>query len=69
MDYSYLKGKIVEKCGNQTNFAKQLNLSNQSLSAKLNNKVKFSQEEISLTIEILSLNDEELKKCFFMRTL
>ena len=69
MDYSYLKGKIVEKCGSQTNFAKQLNLSNQSLSAKLNNKVKFSQEEISLTIEILSLNDEELKKCFFMRVM
>lgn len=67
MDYSFLKGKIVEKCGSQTEFAKRLNLSNQNLSSKLNNKTKFSQEEISLTIEILSLNDEELKKCFFMR--
>lgn len=66
MNYNFLKGKIIEKLGSQTEFAKKLNLSNQSLSAKLNNKVKFSQEEIRLSIEILGLNDEELKKCFFM---
>ena len=64
-EYSYLKGKIVEKCGTRTKFAELLGISEQSLSAKMSNKVKFSQEEIYKSIKILGLTDVEAIKCFF----
>lgn len=64
-NYNFLKGKIVEKCGSQAKFAESLGVSDQSLSAKLLNKIKFSQEEIYKTIKILELTDSETIKCFF----
>lgn len=64
-NYSYLRGKIVSQCGTIGNFAKEMNMSKQTLSAKLNNKNSFSQEQIDLSIDVLKLNDKEVRKCFF----
>lgn len=65
MNYSFLRGKIVEVCGSNTVFAEKLGISTQELSNKLNNKSSFTQEQIDEAIVILSLNECELRKCFF----
>lgn len=45
-DYSKLKGKIVEKYGNQTKFAKDIKMGNGSLNNKINGKTPFTDQEI-----------------------
>ena len=67
MNYSFLRGKIIENCGNLKNFAQKLEISKQELSNKLNNKSSFSQFQIQKAIEILNLNNEEVAKCFFVK--
>lgn len=64
-DYSKLKGRIRESFPNQSEFAKQLELSEASLSYKLNNKKAFSQNQIQKAIEILNLTAQETKEYFF----
>lgn len=65
MNYSFLRGKIVEVCGSNNAFAEKLGISTQELSNKLNNKSSFTQEQIDEAIIILSLNSSEVVKCFF----
>ena len=64
-DYSKLKGKIVEVLGNQSNYAKALNLSETSITNKLNNAVYFTQGEIMTSIDVLHINLEEISTYFF----
>lgn len=45
-DYSKLRGRIVEKYGTQRRFAMENQLSDRSMSLKLNNDIRLSQEEI-----------------------
>ena len=54
MNYNYnkLRGRIVEFYGKQSNFAKSLGLSTVSLNKKLNNRVKFTQDEIYKIISL-----------------
>ena len=54
-DYSKLKGKIVEKFDTQEAFAKALNISSHSLSAKLAGKSMFSQKEITTCCKLLDI--------------
>ena len=65
MNYNFLRGKIVEKCGTQTKYAEQLGITIQALSKKFNNVNTFSQDQIDLSIRILDLSSEEVKKAFF----
>ena len=44
-DYSKLKGRIREIFDTQSAFAEAMGMSTTSLSAKLNNKIEFSQKE------------------------
>lgn len=62
-DYSALRGRIVEKCGTIKKYAELLNQSNRTVSLKLQNEVRFSQDDISNSIEILEL--DEVKPYFF----
>lgn len=64
-DYSKLKGKIKEKCGTCSNFAKSLGCSANTLSAKINNSSDFSQTEIIKSIDILKLKREDISIYFF----
>ena len=66
-NYNFLRGKIVEKCRTQANYANLLGISIQELTKKLSNKASFTQTQIELSLHILELNDEELKKCFFLK--
>lgn len=56
-DYSKLKGRIVEVCGTQTAFAKELGITKGTLSEKMRNKKAFKQSEIYKAKEILKLDD------------
>ena len=66
-DYSKLRGRIVEKLGNNKNYALKLNLSETSLYNKLNNRVPFTQDEIMISMQedILGINPDEICNYFF----
>ena len=61
-NYRKLQGKIVEICGSQRNFAKQIGLSERSISLKLNDVIPFKQTEIEKAIEVLNI---EIPSYFF----
>ena len=64
-DYSALSGKIVEKFGTQYNFANAMQLSERSLSLKLNNKVPWKDREIFKASELLDIENNDISKYFF----
>ncbi|MBS1362757.1 MAG: DUF739 family protein [Bacilli bacterium] len=64
-DYSKLNGRIVEICGTQANYAKAINLSERSVSLKLNNLRAFTQPEIDATIIVLKLDASNICDYFF----
>ena len=64
-DYSKLRGRIKEYFGNQSDFAKSLNLSSVSLSHKLNNRISFTQDEMYKSMEKLNINKIEICDYFF----
>lgn len=64
-NYSKLRGRIKEYYGRETDFAKSMNLSCNSLSKKLNNKLRFTQDEIRIMIERLDIKKVEIKDYFF----
>lgn len=64
-NYSKLKGRIKEICGTQRVFAERMELSNQSVSKKLNNVVDFTQDEIMTAAKILSIPTNEFADYFF----
>lgn len=66
-NYDKLKGKIVEKYGTQRMFAKALQVSEKTLSLKLNNKIFFSQDEITKASELLGIRLDEIQIYFFKK--
>lgn len=64
-DYSKLQGRIKERFGSQSAFAKALGLSESALSQRLNNKIEFSQEEIVTAMELLELPGRHAFLYFF----
>ncbi|WP_204206446.1 DUF739 family protein [Mammaliicoccus sciuri] len=64
-NYSALNGKIIEEYKTRGEFARALDLSERSLSLKLNNKVGWKQKEIMKATELLSINEEEIPLYFF----
>ena len=65
LDYSKLKGRIVEIFGSQKYLAAKANLSERSLSLKLNNERYFTQPEIILIAELLNIPYENINDYFF----
>lgn len=64
-NYSALNGKIIEEYKTRGEFARALDLSERSLSLKLNNKVGWKQKEIMKATELLNINEEEIPLYFF----
>ena len=64
-DYNKLKGKIIEKFGSQSNFAREFGVSENTLSLKLNNKVRFTTDDIIKATKLLDIRKEELGAYFF----
>ena len=63
--YNKLKGKIKEKYETQSNFAKAVKKSENSLSKKLKGKSGFSQEDIQLWSKLLEIPKDEIGLYFF----
>lgn len=64
-NYSKLKGRIREIFDTQSAFAEAMGMSTTSLSAKLNNKIEFSQKEIDKASDLLKIKKEEIPIYFF----
>ena len=65
-DYSALDGKITEVFSTRGNFAKAMELSERSVSLKMNGKVPWSQPEISRACKLLGIPDEKIVAYFFV---
>jgi len=64
-NYGKLRGKIKEVFNTQEKFAKTVGMSTTTLSAKLNNKIQFSQNEIEKAVELLKIAKEDIPVYFF----
>lgn len=64
-DYSKLAGKIVERFGTRGKFAKAINISEHSISKKINNNVAWTQIEIKRICDILNIKKKEIPVYFF----
>lgn len=64
-DYSKLLGRIIEKFGTQAKFAEKMELSERSLSLKLNSKVGFRQDEITKACLLLEIPGTDIPGYFF----
>lgn len=64
-EYGKLRGKIKEVFGTQDAFAEKLEIGRVSLSQRLNNQLKFTQDEIFKACDILSIPREEIPIYFF----
>lgn len=66
-DYSKLIGRIIEMCKTQAIFAERMNLSERSISLKLNNKIPFNQLEIDRAVGVLQIETDEIHNYFFKK--
>lgn len=64
-DYNKLRGRIKEKFGTQSAFAKAMDLSDVSVSNKLNNNVEWGQEEIEKSVIVLDIEYSDIHSYFF----
>ena len=67
MSYNKLRGKIKEVFGTQEAFATAIGISKAGLSLRLNNKVRWTADEIERTKEVLNFDASEIGDYFFTR--
>ena len=61
-DYNKLRGRIVEKYGSQTEFAKAMDWSGRTLSKKINGKIPWKQTDICTAIRLLGLSENDIQE-------
>lgn len=66
-DYSKLRGQIRGNYNTQSAFAKEMGFSSASLSAKLNGKVQFTQNEMDKACNLLRIDKAEIASYFFTK--
>ena len=66
-DYSKLKGRIVEKYGSQLNFADAYGISENTLSLKMSNKIRFTSDDIIVISDMLDIPKNEIGSYFFTK--
>ena len=64
-DYNKLRGRIVEKYGNLDAFAKAMEISERSLSLKLNSHRYFTHDQIKKACELLDIRAGDIHENFF----
>lgn len=67
MSYSKLRGKIREVFGTQEAFADAIGLSKSGVSLRLNNRVKWTADDIENSRIALGLDAAEIGEYFFTR--
>lgn len=64
-DLSKLRGRIVEKYGSQTSFVHEFGVSENTFSQKMNNKVRFTSDDIMKITDMLGIPKEDIGVYFF----
>ena len=64
--YDRLLGRIVEKFGTQYNFSIAMGLSKRTISLKLNNKRRWTDEDIAKAAGLLDIQSSEIHEYFFV---
>lgn len=64
-DYSRLKGRIVEKYGSQSNFAKEIPVSENQLSVYLTGKKRITTRLIDRMVVLLDIPEQDIGSYFF----
>ena len=64
-NYNKLVGKIIERFGTRSAFAKALGITDETLSRKLNGKSLFSQEEMTKSCDLLEIDYSDIPTYFF----
>ena len=64
-DYSKLNGKIIEVYGTRGAFAEAMEVSDRTISLKLNNLTSWKQPEITKACKLLNLEQSEIQDYFF----
>ena len=64
-NYQKLLGRITEKMGSQAEFARRMELSERTISLKLNGKVPFKQNEIVKASNLLEIDNSDIASYFF----
>ncbi|MBR0320288.1 MAG: DUF739 family protein [Clostridia bacterium] len=65
IDYSKLRGRIIEKCGTIGAFAKKIDRSPGCISRKLAGNNTWDQEEIMICCEVLGISLTDMHQYFF----
>ena len=68
-NYNKLRGKIREMYGSEREFADNIGMSNVALSAKLNGKTRFSQDDIYDFSKSLNIIGDDIGIYFFAEKL
>lgn len=64
-DFSKLRGKIIEVYGNYKFFSEEIGMDNATFSRKINNKVRFTHDELFKMARALKLKENEYQQYFF----
>lgn len=64
-----LKGEIIKKYGSQGKFAKHIGKTEQTVTAKLNGRSRFSQDDIVEWCNALDISANNVGKYFFAHIL
>ena len=64
-DYRKLSGKIVEKFETQYNFATAMDISERTLSLKINGKVSWKDSEMAKAMSLLGIDVRHISDYFF----
>lgn len=64
-NYNKLRGRIIEKYGSQSVFAKDFGCSERTLSLKMTGKRPWKQAEILKAIKLLGLSEDDIQDYFF----
>lgn len=64
-NYSKLRGRIVEKCGTQQEFAKTMEMSEKTVSLKMQGKIPWKQTDIMKALDVLDLDASDVQDYFF----
>lgn len=66
LSFLKLKGKIVEKGKTLKELAKEMGVSQCTISKKINGKTEFNLKELKILIQILEIdNSKEIEEIFF----
>jgi hypothetical protein len=66
-DYAKLRGKIREVFNTEGAFANAMGSSKVTVSAKLNGRVDFTQNEIAKAADLLKISPDQIPEYFFTK--